>query len=73
MLQPHDRLRVWVLHLTQGRDLADVQLLLRLVQGFPGAGVRLLLLLSHEVANDRALASLGPRVHKWEEIGRAHV
>lgn len=66
VLQPHERLRVWVLHLTQQRDLADVQLLLRLVQGFPGAGVRLLLLLSQEVASDRSLASLGPRVHRWD-------
>lgn len=65
-LQPHDRLRVWVLHLTQRRDLADVQLLLRLVQGFPGAGVRLLLLLSQDVAADRSMAGLGPRVHRWD-------
>lgn len=62
---PHERLRVWVLHLTQARELPDVQLLLRLVQGFPGAGVRLLLLFSQEVAAEQSVASLGPRLHRW--------
>lgn len=66
VVQPHERLRVWVLHLTRPSELPEVQLLLRLVQGFPGAGVRLLLLFSAEVAAAQSTGLLGGRLHRWE-------
>lgn len=59
------RLRLWVLHMTTREELAEVLLLLRLVQAFPGAGVRLLLLLGEEAAAQHLTAALGTRLHRW--------
>ena len=64
-VQAHGDLRVWVLHLTQARELPEVQVLMRLVQSFPGAGVRLLLLLSREVADGPLTGLLGGHLHRW--------
>ncbi|NBT10788.1 MAG: hypothetical protein EBS47_07650 [Betaproteobacteria bacterium] len=61
-------LTLWVVHLRRHLEWSEVNLLLSLVQGFPGTGVRLLLLCGRDAASDQA-AQLGARwgshLHHW--------
>lgn len=58
------RLHVWVLKLSRRLELPEVRLLLKLVQDFPGARVRLLLMCSREAAAYREAADWGSRIHR---------
>jgi hypothetical protein len=61
-------LTLWVMHLSRRLELPEVKLLLNMVQGFPGTGVRLLLLCSREAASPEAAqvaARWGSRLHRW--------
>jgi hypothetical protein len=65
----HDQpLTLWVMNLSRRLELPEVQLLLNLVQSFPGTGVRLLLLCSRDAASAQAIAVAsrwGTRLHRW--------
>lgn len=61
-------LTVWVMHLSRRLELPEVKLLLNMVHGFPGTGVRLLLLCSRDAASAEAAqvaARWGSRLHRW--------
>lgn len=61
-------LSLWVLRLRRELELPEVRLLLNLVQGFPGAGVRLLILCTREAAaqgSARFAATWGSRLFRW--------
>lgn len=61
-------LTLWVLNLRRELELPEVRLLLNLVQGFPGAGVRLLILCTREAAAQRSVrfaSTWGSRLHRW--------
>ena len=58
------RLHLWVLKLSRRLELPEVRLLLKLVQDFPGARVRLLLMCSREAAAHREAADWGSRIHR---------
>jgi hypothetical protein len=57
---PQDGLTLWVVRLSNRLDWQEVNLLLSMVQGFPGTGVRLLLLCARDSVADQAKA-LGSR------------
>lgn len=60
--------KIWVMQLTRQLDWPEVRLLVNLVQGFPGTGVRLLLLCSRDAASSqsaRLAATLGSRLYRW--------
>ena len=61
-------LTLWVMHLSRSLELPEVRLLLNMVRGFPGTGVRLLLLCSGEAASGAAakvVSSWGSSLHRW--------
>jgi hypothetical protein len=58
------RLHLWVLKLTRRMELPEIRLLLKLVQDFPGARVRLLLMCSREAAAHCEAADWGSRVYR---------
>lgn len=65
---PSDELpvRVWVVHDAQKVPEAEMQLLARLIQNFPGARIRALLLFHGGQADPDTLASFGRKLLRWE-------
>ena len=61
---PSEPLLLWVLKLSRRLELPEIRLLLKLIQDFPGAGVRLLLVCSGEAARHRDAADWGLRIHR---------
>lgn len=67
-------LTVWMVRLTSRLEWHEVNLLLSMVQSFPGTGVRLLLLCANDTVSDqvRALRSRwGTSLHHWD-VSDAH-
>lgn len=63
---PRQEIRLWVLHLTRKPQMDEIALLMRLVRGFPGVGVRLLMLCSQDAAAEHALGGHGETaLHRW--------
>ncbi|MFM8665132.1 MAG: hypothetical protein ACKOE3_03020, partial [Betaproteobacteria bacterium] len=67
-------LTVWMVRVTSRLEWHEVNLLLSMVQSFPGTGVRLLLLCANDTVSDqvRALRSRwGTSLHHWD-VSNAH-
>lgn len=58
--------RVWVVHDAQKIPEAEMQLLARLIQNFPGARIRVLLLFHGGQADAATLSSFGRKLLRWE-------
>lgn len=66
---PDDGLTLWVVRLSNRLDWQEVNLLLSMVQGFPGTGVRLLLLCARDAVADQARAlrsRWGSSLYLWD-------
>ena len=65
---PRDELpvRVWVVHDAQKVPEAEMQLLARLIQNFPGARIRALLLFHGIQADPSTLAAFGRKLLRWD-------
>lgn len=64
-----DGLTLWVVRLSNRLDWQEVNLLLSMVQGFPGTGVRLLLLCARDAVADQAKAlssRWGSSLYLWD-------
>lgn len=67
-------LTVWMVRLTSRLEWHEVNLLLSMVQSFPGTGVRLLLLCANDTVSDQARAlrsRWGSSLHHWD-VSDAH-
>jgi hypothetical protein len=67
-------LTIWMVRLSGRLEWHEVNLLLSMVQSFPGTGVRLLLLCAHDAVSDQAQAlrsRWGSGLHQWD-VSDAH-
>lgn len=60
------RARVWVVHDAQSLPEAELQLLARLIQNFPGANIRALLVIAGPAARQPQLSAFGRKLLKWD-------
>ena len=58
--------KIWIVHDASSLPDHEIQLLARLVQHFPGANIRVVMLLTTASQKQRLLASFGRRVLNWE-------
>jgi hypothetical protein len=58
--------RIWIVHDAGALPDHEIQLLARLVQNFPGANIRVVLLLTTESQKQKLLDSFGRRILSWE-------
>jgi len=66
---PNEGLTLWVVRLTSRLDWPEVNLLMSMVQGFPGTSVRLLLLCARDAVSDQTQAlrtRWGSGLHHWD-------
>jgi hypothetical protein len=62
---PH-RAQIWIVHDAQAMPEAEIQLLARLIQNFPGANIRAILLMTGPSASQNNLAAFGRKILRWE-------
>lgn len=63
----HERdARVWIVHDAQSLPEPELQLLARLIQNFPGANIRALLVMSGPTSRQPQLSAFGRKILKWE-------
>lgn len=62
---PH-RAQIWIVHDAQAMPEAEIQLLARLIQNFPGANIRAILLMTGANASQLHLAAFGRKILRWE-------
>jgi hypothetical protein len=60
------RAQIWVVHDAQAMPEAEIQLLARLIQNFPGANIRAILLMTGPHASQNNLAAFGRKILRWE-------
>lgn len=58
--------QIWVVHDAQAMPDAEIQLLARLIQNFPGANIRAILLMTGPNASHNNLAAFGRKILRWE-------
>jgi len=58
--------QIWVVHDAQALPETEIQLLARLIQNFPGANIRAILLMTGERGSHHSLASFGRKILRWE-------
>jgi hypothetical protein len=59
------RAQIWIVHDAQAMPEAEIQLLARLIQNFPGANIRAILLMSGANASNN-LSAFGRKILRWE-------
>jgi hypothetical protein len=67
-LQPENgehEARVWIVHDAQSLPEPELQLLARLIQNFPGANIRALLVMSGPATRHPPLSAFGRKILKW--------
>lgn len=60
------RAQIWIVHDAQVMPEAEIQLLARLIQNFPGANIRAILLMTGNNASHNNLAAFGRKILRWE-------
>jgi hypothetical protein len=60
------RAQIWIVHDAQAMPEAEIQLLARLIQNFPGANIRAILLMTGPNASHNNLAAFGRKILRWE-------
>jgi hypothetical protein len=60
------RAQIWIVHDAQAMPEAEIQLLARLIQNFPGANIRAILLMTGPSASQNNLAAFGRKILRWE-------
>ena len=58
--------QIWVVHDAQALPETEIQLLARLIQNFPGANIRAILLMTGARGTHQSLASFGRKILRWE-------
>ena len=58
--------QIWVVHDAQALPESEIQLLARLIQNFPGANIRAILLMTGARGSHHSLASFGRKILRWE-------
>jgi hypothetical protein len=58
--------QIWIVHDAQAMPEAEIQLLARLIQNFPGANIRAILLMTGPNASHNNLAAFGRKILRWE-------
>lgn len=58
--------QIWIVHDAQAMPEAEIQLLARLIQNFPGANIRAILLMTGPSASQNNLATFGRKILRWE-------
>lgn len=58
--------RVWIVHDAQSLPEPELQLLARLIQNFPGANIRALLVMSGPATRHPPLSAFGRKILKWD-------
>ena len=58
--------QIWVVHDAQALPETEIQLLARLIQNFPGANIRAILLMTGTRGSHHSLASFGRKILRWE-------
>jgi hypothetical protein len=61
-----NRAQIWIVHDAQAMPEAEIQLLARLIQNFPGANIRAILLMTGPQAHLNQLAAFGRKILRWE-------
>lgn len=61
-----NRAQIWIVHDAQAMPEAEIQLLARLIQNFPGANIRAILLMNGAQAHLNPLAAFGRKILRWE-------
>ena len=60
------RAQIWIVHDAQAMPESEIQLLARLIQNFPGANIRAILLKSGPNATHNNLAAFGRKILRWD-------
>ena len=60
------RARIWIVHDAQALPESEIQLLARLIQNFPGANIRAVLLMSGAHSEKTALSAFGRKILRWD-------
>ena len=58
--------QIWIVHDAQAMPESEIQLLARLIQNFPGANIRAILLMSGPNATQNNLAAFGRKILRWD-------
>jgi hypothetical protein len=58
--------QIWIVHDTQQLPDQEIQLMARLIQNFPGANIRAILLMTGSNPQKASLAALGRKVLRWD-------
>lgn len=58
--------RVWIVHDAQSLPESELQLLARLIQNFPGANIRALLVMAGPATRHTQLSAFGRKILKWD-------
>lgn len=58
--------QIWVVHDAQMLPVQELQLLARLIQNFPGANIRAILLMVGEAPSQESLSAFGRKLLRWE-------
>jgi hypothetical protein len=58
--------QIWVVHDAQALPETEIQLLARLIQNFPGANIRAILLMTGVRGSHHSLAAFGRKILRWE-------
>ena len=64
--QPGDSAQIWIVHDTQQLPDQEIQLMARLIQNFPGANIRAILLMTGANPQKASLSALGRKVLRWD-------
>jgi hypothetical protein len=64
--QPNGEALIWVVHDAHRLPEAEIQLLARLIQNFPGANIRAILLMTGQPPQASALSAFGRKILRWD-------
>lgn len=64
--QENDSAQIWIVHDTQQLPDQEIQLMARLIQNFPGANIRAILLMTGSNPQKASLSALGRKVLRWD-------
>lgn len=58
--------QIWIVHDAQAMPEAEIQLMARLIQNFPGANIRAILLMTGPSASHNHITAFGRKILRWE-------
>lgn len=64
--QENDSPQIWIVHDTQQLPDQEIQLMARLIQNFPGANIRAILLMTGTNPQKASLSAMGRKVLRWD-------